>query len=448
MTTKKFAKIKLSFIIPTAVVLFFISIYAASSIIRRDARALLIQDIEYMHQTLKDNFALYEFAYQAEGVDISSRLNWVRRAVTVIPFMGERGLHIALTVALAPLNNIGHFSIVTHRQYNDMTTNFHSLQRLRLSPSGLARLRYPHVENFYSSRRNNAQMGALSISQLFTPITVYADTLHPNIDRNIEISIRYEERIAYISIASFTNFFLPTWRSEQSAIFDFFEEVQDFEHLIVDIRGNTGGGVQYFIEAFVQPNISESIRLDAYVFLVYGEYSAEFTSPLYNREFNRGTSPIPIDRELRPFYQMFEQFSLPEFNLDDAKRFQYGFRSRKSISPGFQSRFNNQPAFDGYIWLLVDESNGSGAQIAAWIAKESGFATLVGDVTGGNYGGPVALVALPNTGILFQFDVFYVTDHRGRSFEAGTTPHYSNFPRADAFETVLQIIGERRALNR
>jgi len=56
----------------------------------------------------------------------------------------------------------------------------------------------------------------------------------------------------------------------------------------------------------------------------------------------------------------------------------------------------------------------SGAQIAAWLAKNSGFATLVGEITGGCWGGLRLISAMPNTGILFQFDAFYITDRYPR----------------------------------
>ena len=84
----------------------------------------------------------------------------------------------------------------------------------------------------------------------------------------------------------------------------------------------------------------------------------------------------------------------------------------------------------------------SGAQIAAWLAKNSGFATLVGEITGGCWGGLRLISAMPNTGILFQFDAFYITDRYGRPLEAGTIPHHFNHPGMDAMETVLALIAE------
>ena len=68
----------------------------------------------------------------------------------------------------------------------------------------------------------------------------------------------------------------------------------------------------------------------------------------------------------------------------------------------------------------------------------------MGDTTGGGFGGPRVAVPMPNTGVIFYFDMFYITDARGRPIEAGTDPHFFNRPGMDALETVLALIAEGR----
>jgi len=85
---------------------------------------------------------------------------------------------------------------------------------------------------------------------------------------------------------------------------------------------------------------------------------------------------------------------------------------------------------------------GSAAQLAAWISMEADYATHVGEPTGGNFGGLRTLALLLNTGIALYFDVFYITDSRGRLLETGTIPHHSNRPGMDALETALALISE------
>jgi len=77
--------------------------------------------------------------------------------------------------------------------------------------------------------------------------------------------------------------------------------------------------------------------------------------------------------------------------------------------------------------------------------KDAEIATLVGDTTGGAFGGSErATVTLPYSRMQFEFDIFYVTDKDGHPLEAGTPPHHFKRPGMDALETTLAIISEER----
>jgi hypothetical protein len=152
---------------------------------------------------------------------------------------------------------------------------------------------------------------------------------------------------------------------------------------------------------------------------------------------------IPPNAQLHPIAEIIENYDFPELNLLDMERMDYGFPIQTIINPRLHyPRFCIEPTFPGKIWLLTGPHMGSATQISAWAARESGFATLVGDVTGGNYGGPRTFVALPNSGIAFEMDLFYVADSRGRPLEAGTILHIFNREGMDALETVLALIAE------
>ena len=101
-------------------------------------------------------------------------------------------------------------------------------------------------------------------------------------------------------------------------------------------------------------------------------------------------------------------------------------------------------SFDGKVWLLTNGNNYSGGALFARHAKEMGFATLVGEQTGGAYTTSAGMFfALPNTGIILRWDIDYLTDSEGRALnEFPTTPHHLNRPGMDALETVLKLIEE------
>ena len=94
--------------------------------------------------------------------------------------------------------------------------------------------------------------------------------------------------------------------------------------------------------------------------------------------------------------------------------------------------------------MLIDENVYSSALDVAAVHKDIGFATFVGETTGGGAGSPwySNFFSLPNTGIIIRYDPGLVVDVRGRPLEYGIEPHYFNRPEMDALETVLAMIAE------
>jgi len=146
--------------------------------------------------------------------------------------------------------------------------------------------------------------------------------------------------------------------------------------------------------------------------------------------------PIDID--------YFRAFLAPQYLhvLYDIMRMDYYYVYAHTLQPS-----ELQTQFNGKIWMLVDENMFSAAQWVATFYKEIGFATLVGNTTGGGLAFcSVAMfsnyITLPNTGIIVRYDTMLSLDPRGRPIEYGTEPHYFNRPGMDALETVLALIEE------
>ena len=226
---------------------------------------------------------------------------------------------------------------------------------------------------------------------------------------------------------------------EQRQLDAFYEEIRYLDHLIIDLRLNVGVMPNWFNTAFLVPNIERRFAIDGFVFIAYGDYSAEYANIRHGTLIDSGSGISSIDAQRRPVAEILESYDLPDLNLADMERMDYGFRVQTVISPDQRS---SGPVFPGKIWLLTGPYMRWAAQISAWTAKESGFVTLVGEVTGGIVSGPRTFVALPNSGIVFQMGLYYVTDSRGRPLEAGIAPHIFNREGMDALETVLALIAE------
>jgi C-terminal processing protease CtpA/Prc len=107
--------------------------------------------------------------------------------------------------------------------------------------------------------------------------------------------------------------------------------------------------------------------------------------------------------------------------------------------------------YSGEIYLLVDKVSYSAADLLAVFAKDTDFANLVGETTGG---GGISdepwLEMLPNSGYLFRFPLMMGTTSDGTVIEEHKTiPDYGvNFPKRNknlsydlAIQKVLELEG-------
>jgi C-terminal processing protease CtpA/Prc len=86
----------------------------------------------------------------------------------------------------------------------------------------------------------------------------------------------------------------------------------------------------------------------------------------------------------------------------------------------------NSVGFKGKIYVLTSSNVYSAAEGFSVFCKDSGFATLVGERTGGDgIGGDPMLFCLPNSGILGRYPVYYGMNAQGvLNEEFKTAPDY------------------------
>jgi len=451
--------------------------------------AHFIEDIDYMLYVLENNFALFDVAYWARGVDIHAIVENVRTAILANPNMDVDIFYTTLVEYFGDLLAIGHFAFISP-SYHYYIYSSHTWHSGFFSWSAMARLYQPHVLAFYKPRHPNAfeansEQDRIEDLQNFL-VNLSEEEIHTQYARrlsrlrlhdrcdiadellralleknasealllldysadflanapNVTTRVLEEGRVAYIAVDSFMGSSRPS-PDEQRQINDFYEEIRYYDHLVIDLRHNGGGSSLWFYVALLGPHLDRPFTIDGFVFLAYGEYAANYANIRYGSSTHPVSQMISADAHRRPIAEILENYDLTELILADMERMDYGFRIQTTVEPIPHSpRFCTQPTFPGKIWFLTGSHMGSAVQISAWLAKETGFATLVGDITGGVYGGTRTYVALPNSGIVFQMDLFYVTDSRGRPLEAGTIPHIFNREGMDALETVLALIEE------
>jgi len=91
----------------------------------------------------------------------------------------------------------------------------------------------------------------------------------------VETEIIEEGRIAYLKVANFANFNLNTMVELRS----FYADIQEYEHLIIDIRDNQGGNVDFwrmFIMKALWPESKNMPDMPLYAFYRDSELGKAF----------------------------------------------------------------------------------------------------------------------------------------------------------------------------
>ena len=249
----------------------------------------------------------------------------------------------------------------------------------------------------------------------------------------IETTIIEEGRIAYISVETFNNNITPELTQQ---IDDFYREIEDFEHLIIDLRWNPGGWMSFFEDLIISPLLTEPLRATYYHFIRGGEHNLEHMRN-FGFIFNRPFSLEALDR-------LFSDADISYEVIGDLSMMDYYLRETWAVLPSHPAR---QIQFNGQVWILTNGHMTSGSHMAAAFYRDTGFATLVGETTAGMYMHRHLwsnYVQLPHTGLVVRMDVTYVLDSNGRPVDYGIDPHYFNLPGMNALETVLELIRQGR----
>lgn len=220
-------------------------------------------------------------------------------------------------------------------------------------------------------------------------------------------------KTAYVKIPSFVNADVNV-----PALKECFTKIKDYNNCIIDLRGNGGGNDYYWTEGIVSPNLKEDVKV-SYDFLIKGNVSKSYAKS----EFK----VLPIKK--------LDTSSLSHLNTEDFSSMDY-YCAYASI---FQKQ--KDPVFKGKFYVLTDESNYSSSESFVAFCKRTGFATLVGERTGGDgMGIDPMITVLPNTGICLRFSALYSMNADGScNEEYGTEPDVESGDR-DALGVCMELI--------
>lgn len=215
----------------------------------------------------------------------------------------------------------------------------------------------------------------------------------------LDTKVLVENELAYMKIKGMSYYRLE---EDYPKIINFLKYVEGYEKLIIDIRGNRGGLDEYWMKV-VELLIDDVHRAEYYSF-----FKQKAKTPLDPFKISNMTTIKNLDEKV------LEKFP-PEVKAD----FNYYKVNLLEMNP------NSDVNFKGKVYLLVDEEVYGSAEKFAAFAKDTGFATLVGETTGG--GMTFEEVPMGNMyygGFIVSYSRELVINSDGTiNVETKTTPH-------------------------
>lgn len=315
-----------------------------------------LEDFEYMYKLLEENYPFFEVNKRLYNVDwLGNKKKYTK---IIKNTKNDAEFFVAIGRILSDLNN-DHTHVFNGEVYNRYYKHF-----------------YPMEHEVLSYEKSMARYGfGGDVEKIeIDPNSNFLISDEPVLKTDILI----EDEVAYIKIKSMSAYHIT---EDYSKISDFLKKVEDYDKIIIDIRGN-GGGFDDYWKNIVRFLIDESKTMEYYSFF-RGDYRDKYE--MYKVAFAK-----PIDKLDEEILAKFPPEVKTDFDKFDT--------NYVSLQPW------NVLDFKGKVYLLVDKYVFSSSEKFASFAKDSGFATLVGETTGGDRVFPeIPFAYLHNSGLVIRF---------------------------------------------
>ncbi|WP_252230772.1 S41 family peptidase [Clostridium sp. ZBS15] len=326
-----------------------------------------LEDFEYMYKILEENYPYFEVNKRMNNLDwLSKRDDYISMIKNTT---GDIDFFNTLEKVLSDLNN-GHTDMISKERFSRLKALYE--QDRKSNKAWVKKLNEHKALQRYAFNSNDKNSDLSSSNK---------DKITKD---NINTKIFEEGKAAYLSIKSLNSFNIE---NDFKIILPFLKEIKDYKGLIIDIRGNGGGDTRYWTDNLVPALINEPLSSSNYTVYRGGNLTEEFVQCRWNGGYKNFNSISDIDKE--------KLTNLPKELKED---FKYYSADTINISP------KNPIDFKGKIYLLVDKYVFSSSEAFASFAKNTKFATLIGEKTGGDgIGSDPAIAVLPNSGYIFRF---------------------------------------------
>ncbi len=342
-----------------------------------------LYDYDTMWLLLEENFPYLDRIEAEMGIDWRTVRDRYRERMDQRGRRGDGWLTqaefiVIINGCLKEFHNVGHLFLLDPSMWQSYGDKWVTSDGT-LYPALARVMKNPRSEQFYQAWEKLTDGYATGLSAKGS--IVDGKTVAPG------ITLHTVEDIPYVKISTFSS---SSWTDETyAALSQFFSEIEDKEHLIIDVRGNGGGDnipwMYHIVEALAEEPMTNEMFFAAKTGSLNLALNPQFSDPV-DTVYTDGSW-----QEEFPYIQ-------PEY----VEGMDLLFKVTQRLLPSEAGT-----GFQGKIWVLVDKGCYSSTDQFAVFCKATGFATLVGEETGGNgIGLQPYVMALPYSGLVIYYEPY------------------------------------------
>ncbi|MEJ6952534.1 S41 family peptidase [Natronospora cellulosivora (SeqCode)] len=360
-----------------------------------------LEDFEYLFKVITENYPYLEVNRRIHGIDWVNNKDLYRE--WIMDTQSDSEFYDAMNLILRDLND-NHTDIIDGNFVEFVREVYDYV--LMQYPENWRKMPFENLNNSLVTERYELEefkVGELKNKE--------EDAEENQGISNARVQDIIKDKVAHITIPSMIQ---PYQRkSDEELIKGYLDQIKNYKVLIIDVRDNVGGNNSYWSDLLVPMIANKPYQSETYKFYRGGEIVTKYVEHQAKYE----------ELEESEIYKIsdLDKATLPMLPPEIHDSFEYYRKNTLIIEPNAESI-----KFKGNVYMLVNGLVYSSADSFAVFAKQSGFATLLGEKTlGGGIGSDPWIEMLPNSGYVFRFTKEMGTTADGTSnAEHKTTPHY------------------------
>ena len=336
-----------------------------------------VDDYEYVWNILESDYPYYSYI-ENEGLDVEDVKDRYRNEIISVD--NEESFAELLSRMFNELGGLGHLSVVDNNTYIGYLTVLNS--------GGFGNER---IDTVFRKRLTSKKLAPRYSLQKSKELDVNKEDVYP------QVEIQYIEDIntLLLKIPSFSQDLIDR---DKDVLEKAFADYPKTENVIFDISGNSGGSDKYWIENLVEP-FGGSYEQKSILYFKESDLTEEYL----------GNDMLSDIASLENVPKCVLELNLDKY-MDN------------SLSVSGETKIKSN-CKDIKKWVLISGNTYSSADSFVQFCKDTNWACLVGDSTGGAGGGMTPILELlPNSGLLVRFAIDVVIDDDKLNAVEGTSP--------------------------